>query len=219
MKRPALKLTRLFRAQTGLAAVEFALSAPLVLGIFLTGAELTNYAVTKMRVSQIALHIADNASRIGTNSLLTAPQISEAQVNDLLIGANMQAGGLRLYERGRVIISSLEPMANPNTSNRYRIRWQRCYGLRASSSSYGAQGATDLEGMGPVGQRVTAPDTGGVMFVEVAYDYRPLISARLLPTTTMRDIAAMTVRDDRYFAGNGGIGIYNNEGVTPSSCS
>lgn len=211
--------TRLMRAEAGLAAVEFALSAPLVLGIFLSGAELTNYAVTKMRLSQIALHVADNAARIGTNSLLTAPQISEAQINDLLIGANMQAGGLRLHERGKVIISSLEPMANPNTSNTYRIRWQRCYGLRAGNSSYGSQGATDLEGMGPVEQRVTAPDTGGVMFVEVAYTYRPLISARLLPSTTMRDIAAMTVRDDRHFAGNGGVGIYNNEGVTPSSCS
>ena len=212
-------LNRLIRAQSGLAAVEFALSAPLVLGIFLTGAELTNYAVTKMRLSQIALHIADNASRIGTNSLLTAPQISEAQINDLLIGANMQAGGLQLYERGKVIISSLEPTANPNTSNTYHIRWQRCYGLRAGNSSYGSQGDTGLEGMGPVEQRVTAPDTGAVMFVEVSYTYRPLLSASLLPSTTMRDSAAMTVRDDRHFEGNDGVGIYNGEGVTPSSCS
>jgi len=212
-------LNRLIRAQSGLAAVEFALSAPFVLGIFLTGAELTNYAVTKMRLSQIALHIADNASRIGSNSLLTKPQISEAQINDLLIGANMQAGGLRLHERGKVIISSLEPTANPNTSNTYHIRWQRCYGQRAGSSSYGSQGDTGLDGMGPVEQRVTAPDTGAVMFVEVAYTYQPLLSARLVPSTTMRDIAAMTVRDDRFFAGNDEVGIYNNEGVTPSSCS
>lgn len=212
-------LADLINAQTGLAAVEFALSAPLVIGIFMSGAELTNYAVTKMRVSQIALHIADNASRIGTNSLLTAPQISEAQINDLLTGANMQAGKLQLQQRGKVIISSLEPMANPNTSNTFRIRWQRCYGLRTGGSSYGAQGATGLTGMGPTQQRVTAPDTGGVIFVEVAYEYRPLLSASLIPSTTIRDIAAMTVRDDRYFAGNGGIGIYNKEGVTPSSCT
>jgi hypothetical protein len=29
----------------------------------------------------------------------------------------------------------------------------------------------------------------------------------------------MTVRNDRDYTGNGGTGIYNNEAVTPSSCS
>lgn len=57
-----------------------------------------------------------------------------------------------------------------------------------------------------------------MIFVEVAYDYEPLISDRFLPSSQIRDIAAMTVRDDRDFGGNGEIGIYNSEGVTPSTC-
>ncbi|MBB5986311.1 TadE/TadG family type IV pilus assembly protein [Sphingobium lignivorans] len=211
-------IARLKGDRSGLAAVEFALSAPVILTMFLAGAELTNFAITKMRVSQVALHIADNASRIGTNSLLTAPQISEAQINDLLIGANLQAGKLQLATRGRVIVSSLEPIANPNPTGKFRIRWQRCYGTKSHPSSYGLQGDTNLTGMGPSGQHVTAPDGGGVIFVEVAYDYEPLISDRFLPSSQIRDIAAMTVRDDRDFGGNGEIGIYNSEGVTPSTC-
>ncbi|BAK67073.1 tight adherence protein TadE [Sphingobium sp. SYK-6] len=211
-------IARLKGDRNGLAAVEFALSAPVILTMFLAGAELTNFAITKMRVSQVALHIADNASRIGTNSLLTAPQISEAQINDLLIGANLQAGKLQLATRGRVIVSSLEPIANPNPTGKFRIRWQRCYGTKSHPSSYGLQGDTNLTGMGPSGQHVTAPDGGGVIFVEVAYDYEPLISDRFLPSSQIRDIAAMTVRDDRDFGGNGEIGIYNSEGVTPSTC-
>lgn len=214
---PAL-LRRLRRDRRGLAAVEFALTAPIVLGMFLAGAELTNYALTKMRVSQIALHVADNASRIGTNSLLTAPQISETQINDLFIGANLQSGTLSLSTRARVILSSLEPVANPNTTGKFKIRWQRCYGSKTYSSSYGVQGATNLTGMGPSGQVVTAPDSGAVMFVEVAYDYQPLISARFVPTTVIKDIAAMTVRDDRDYAGNSGTGVYNNENAAVSSC-
>jgi Flp pilus assembly protein TadG len=211
-------LARLRPAQGGLAAVEFALTAPVIMAMFLAGAELTNYAITKMRISQIALHVADNASRIGTASLLTSPQISETQINDLLIGANLQAGALSLSTRGRVIVSSLEPVANPNTTSKFKIRWQRCYGGKSYTSSYGVQGATNMNNMGPTGQTVTAPDTGAVMFVEVAYDYRPLISARFIPTTVIKDIAAMTVRDDRDYAGNGGVGIYNNEGATASTC-
>ncbi len=70
---------------------------------------------------------------------------------------------------------------------------------------------------------MTAPDYGAVMFVEVAYDYQPLISARLVPTTVIKDIAAMTVRDGRDYNGDdthttGGSGIHNMEGATASSC-
>jgi len=212
------RLHRLIADRSGLALTEFALTAPIVLGIFLAGAEITNYAITKLRVSQAALHVADNGSRIGTNSLLTAPQISETQINDLLIGANLQAGNISLQQHGRVIISSLEPMANPNTSGQYRIRWQRCFGAKSFSSSYGSQGDTNLTGMGPTGQRATAPEGGGVIFVEIAYDYQPLFSASLVPATTIHDIAAMTVRDDRDYGGNDGAGVYNKESATPSSC-
>ncbi len=38
---------RLRRNRSGVAAVEFALSAPIVLTIFLSGAELTNFAITR----------------------------------------------------------------------------------------------------------------------------------------------------------------------------
>jgi Flp pilus assembly protein TadG len=218
MRPLAESLHRLRGDTSGLAAVEFALTSPIILAMFLSGAELTNYAITKLRISQIALHVADNASRIGTNSLLTAPQISETQINDLLIGANLQAGALDLSTRGRVIVSSLEPVANPNTTSKFKIRWQRCYGGKTYSSSYGVQGDTNKNNMGPAGQTVTTPDDTAVMFVEVAYDYQPLISSRLVPTTVIKDIAAMTVRDNRDYAGNGGTGIYNNEGATPSTC-
>jgi Flp pilus assembly protein TadG len=218
MRPLAASLHRLRGDTSGLAAVEFALTSPIILAMFLSGAELTNYAITKLRISQIALHVADNASRIGTNSLLTAPQISETQINDLLIGANLQAGALDLSTRGRVIVSSLEPVANPNTTSKFKIRWQRCYGGKTYSSSYGVQGDTNKNNMGPAGQTVTTPDDTAVMFVEVAYDYQPLISSRLVPTTVIKDIAAMTVRDNRDYAGNGGTGIYNNESATPSTC-
>lgn len=209
---------RLVRANSGLAAVEFAMSAPVVLSMFLAGAELTNFAITRMRISQIALHVADNASRIGANSLLTAPQISEAQINDLFIGANLQAGSLDLANRARIIVSSLEPIANPNTTNKFKIHWQRCYGGKTWPSSYGIPSPTPIDNMGPVGQKVTTPDDTGLIFVEVAYDYKPLISSRLVPSTLIKDIAAMTVRDQRDYNGNGGKGIYNNEGVTASTC-
>ena len=207
----------------GLAAVEFALSAPIVLTIFLSGAELTNYAIARMRVSQIALHIVDNASRIGTDTALSVKQISETQINDLFTGSNLQAGTLGLQSRGKVILYSLEAMASPNQAKFY-VHWQRCYGNKVYTASQ-AQGATNLTYIGPVGRQVTSVPTGtAVMYVEVAYNYKPLISSRLVPNTVLTDSAAMIVRDDRDISGDdthttGGSGVYNAANATPSLCS
>lgn len=213
---------RLHRDAGGLAAVEFALSAPIVLTIFLSGAELTNYAITRMRVSQIALHIVDNASRIGTDTALSVKQISETQINDLFIGANLQAGTLGLQSRGKVILYSLE--ADPNNAGKFYVHWQRCYGSKVYAASQ-SQGAANLSYIGPTGRQVTSVTTGtAVMYVEVAYNYKPLISSRLVPSTTLTDSAAMIVRDDRDLNGDdthttGGSGVYNTANVTASTCS
>lgn len=218
------RLTRSLRAlredSSGIALVEFAAAAPFMLGIFLTATEITNYTIVKMRVSQIALQIADNGSRIGKDSLLTSPQISEMDINDLLTGAGAQASSLGLYAHGRVIVSSLEPVANPNTTSKFMIRWQRCRGLKNFTTPYGGgQGTTNLANMGKPGQEVTTPDDAAVIYVQVVYDYQPLFSASLVPHITFDEVAAMTVRAKRDYSGNGGVGVYNNEGATPASCN
>jgi hypothetical protein len=220
MRRSAYQfLDRLRRAEDGMSMVEFALSMMFMVPLFLGGVEVTNYALTKMRVSQLALHVADNASRIGLDSLLAKPRIYEAQINDLLTGADMQAGSLNLAANGRVILSSVEPMDNPVTAGRYRIRWQRCFGTMTWPSSFGAAGATNLTGVGVAGAQVTAPTNGGVMFVEVAYTYQPLFASRgLFDTNNIRETAAMVVRDDRDYTGNGGTGVFPSSGVTASTC-
>jgi hypothetical protein len=199
------------------AAVEFGLALPLMTALAFTGAELTNFVTTKMRVSQLALHVADNAARIGTGTVLANKQITEAQINDLLTGAGLQGGRLDLFGRGRVILSSIEPVANPNPTNRYRIRWQRCRGVKNWPSSHGRAGDSNLTGVTVSGQTATAPDDGALMFVEIAYDYQPLIARLFIPQNQITAVAAMTVRDQRDYGG-GTNGIYNNENVVASTC-
>lgn len=201
-------------ATRGVALLEFALSLPILLTMSLTGAELTNYITTRMRISQIALHLADNAARIGSGSQLAAQTITETDINDLLTGANLQSGELALFTNGRVIISDLEPVANPNTTSKYKIVWQRCKGAKTThASTYGLAGATNLNGMGPAGRQATAPDNGATMFVEVYYVYQPLVKTSLSPTSDMTEVASMMVRDTRDLTQ-----IYNTAGATVSSC-
>jgi Flp pilus assembly protein TadG len=211
------RIARLRRDNSGMAVVEFALTLPFVIIVTMSAAELTNYTTTKMRVSQLALQIADNGSRIGTGTVLSNKTISETQINDILSGANLQAGKLGLFANGRVILSSLQPGVAANT---YVVKWQRCKGLK--TFTYYAAGTTERSSS-PTSTanpyKVTPPSDGAVMFVEINYTYQPLIAARFLPNITeIKEIAAMTVRDNRDYTG-GTAGIYNTEGATAASCT
>ncbi len=184
---------------SGVAMVEMALGLPLLLSAGLWGTETANFAVTNMRVAQLTSQLADNASRIGDTSTLEDRKIYESDINDLIYGAQIQGGkSLDLFERGRVIISSLE--VDEASSNQY-IHWQRCRGAKRVASSYGVAGDGlngRLAGMGPAGEEVTAEPGEAVIFVEVQYDYTPLVSTYLLATShTITSIASFTVRDSR----------------------
>lgn len=224
--RATARLRRFPRATGGLAMLEFAFTLPILLTMSLVGAELTNYITVKMRMSQLALSIADNAARMGNGTSLSAKTITEADINDVFIGAGFVSTGLNLASNGRVILSDLEPTSMPNTAGTYKIRWQRCFGQQTHASTYGVAGATKLTGMGPAGRQVTAQDDNATMFVELYYVYQPLIKIGWAPTTTLTEIASMAVRDRRDLSDDNTSGsaathpdgIYKMAGVTPSTC-
>jgi Flp pilus assembly protein TadG len=213
-----------FRENTsGVALLEFALTLPVLLVLSLTGAELTNYITTKMRISQIALHLADNAARIGSGTQLSLKTITESDINDLFIGANMQSGELALNTNGRIILSSVEP--DTANAGKYKIAWQRCKGNKTThASTYGVAGATNLTGVGPTGRQTVAPPNGVAMFVEVYYVYQPLVKSSLAPDDDMVEIASMMVRDRRDTSDDTATtnlhpkGVYKVTGVTASTC-
>lgn len=211
-RRLSRAMVALARARSGVAAVEFALVLPFLLIAGLYGTELTWYMLVNMRVSQVALQAADNASRIGDTSTITDRKIYESDLNDVLIGANLDGGSmLKLLNKGRVIISSLEV----NNSGQQYIHWQRCKGLKSTVSSYGIAGDIKASGIGPAGQEVTAQTGDAVIFVEIQYDYQPLIADGFISNKTINAIASFTVRDDRDLSQ-----IYQtNPASTVASCS
>jgi len=172
--------------------------AALILPFFLTAGlgaiEVANYSLMTMKVGQLAAQVADNASRIGDYSTLENRKIYEGDIDDLLQGAAIQSGAMDLYDHGRVIVSSLEV----DGSNNQYIHWQRCMGKKVVDSSYGKQGDVMPNGMGPAGSEVTAIPGDAVIFVEVQYDYQPLIGkAFFYGTSTVKSVASFMVRDSR----------------------
>lgn len=187
-------LRRLARGTSGVAMTEFALGAPFLLMAGLWGVEMANYALVNMKVSQLALQIADNGSRVGDTSTLQNRKIYESDINDLLFGSQLQAGkGLNLFDNGRVFVSSVEV----NGAGQY-IHWQRCRGAKTVTSSYGNEGANlGTVGIGPSGDEVAAQTDGAVIFVQINYTYQPLITNQLITNRDIQAIASYTVRDSR----------------------
>jgi hypothetical protein len=194
-----LALRRLLASRTGVAATEFAIALPFLLGTGLMGLELANRMVVQMQVTQLATHIADNASRIGDTSTLLDRKIYEGDIIDLFRGAQIQGGRrIDLFEHGRVIVSSLEVV--PDTDDRQYIHWQRCLGSKNHISNYGLEGDGldgGLPGMGPPGDEVWAFKDDAVIFVEIAYDYQSIVGRTFGLPGEITATASFTVRDDR----------------------
>ena len=207
-------LMDLARNDRGLALIEFAYVLPFMVTLGMGGLETANYVITVKSISDTAALVADNASRMATPGGVTNKKVTEAEINDVLIGANLNNEKLDLASRGRVIVSSLEL----NGAGGQYIHWQRCYGGLSYNSTHGVagDGATGaaLPGMGAAGHEARASANGPVMFVEIAYDYQPLF--RFAPITYRKivDVAAFTVRASRDLSS-----VSNPEGVAPSSCS
>jgi len=79
----------------------------------------------RQQISQLALQVADNASRIGTQNAIQT-QIDDKQINNLFLGANLQASAPNIAQKDRLFLSSLE--VDPNPPKGQYIHWQRCCG-------------------------------------------------------------------------------------------
>ncbi len=211
-------LGRLRRDDDAIMLIEFAYSLPILMSLAFTSVELTNLAIANMRVSQIAMTVADNLSRAKQSVPLGLPQLREVDINDALLGARIQGGDrLNILASGRIVVSSLQQ----NASNRQRIFWQRCKGaLTGSNSAYGVEGATEgttpgFTGMGTGANKVQAAPGSAIIFTEITYNYEPLVGSWALGNFRIRREAAYYVRDDRDLTQ-----VYNpSPAATASSCN
>lgn len=201
---------RLRRDERGMQLVEFAIALPVLLTLGLGGIELTNYTIANIRCSQISMMVADNAGRVRDS-------IDEADINEIMIGAKLMGSGVKFAQNGRIILSSIEQNV---ARNGQWIRWQRCAGAKTATSSYGAPGAgqtdTSVQAVGPAGNQIAASSGTAVMFVEVVYDYQPIVSNRYLGGRTLRYTSAFNVRQrtDQQLKNGGSLGT-----AATSACS
>ncbi|MDE1467683.1 TadE/TadG family type IV pilus assembly protein [Aurantiacibacter sp. D1-12] len=184
---------RIWRDEGGVAFVEFAFVAPILLLLILGGLELANYALAHMRVNQIAMTVADNAGRVNTG-------IDEANVQEVFAGAGVIGAPLDFEEHGRIVLSSLQHNGRNGRNEGQMINWQRCWGELDRDPAYGVEGDgrndNSLEdGMGPDGKRIISAEGTAVMVAEVYYTYQPLIdTGYMVINETIAHESAFNVR-------------------------
>ncbi len=230
----------LARDQSGVALVEFALSVPVFLFLGLYGSETAYLANANMKLSQTALNVADNASRLGQASNgVPSPTITDADIKTLFAGAKLEGDDINVLNTGRIILSSLEVKTVAGVEQQY-IHWRRCKGLRVATTKYSDDlnndGVTDttFTGMGPATAKIQAVSGSAVMFVEIEYQYTPLFNNLFYGTGTQKaskskfmnylklktppiltQDAAFNIRDNR----NLGAGLFNNIGAASPVCT
>ena len=198
-----LKSLPIITDKSGLALVEFAFVAPIMLTLGLAGLETAHLAATHMQVSQIAMLAADNASR-------ARESIDEADIREIFTGIDLTGDSIIFSENARVILSSFEHNGKSGSREGYWIRWQRCYGgNNKQASSFGVENDTSenspdsplnynasLEaGMGKSTNKLITAGLAGVNFAEVVYDYKPLVSDRFFGKITIRYNSAFVARE------------------------
>jgi hypothetical protein len=187
------KLRRLSAASEGVAVVEFAIALPFLLLMFLGAAEVVNYVLANMTVSRIGMTVADNAGRVMT-------KIDETDIVETFAGANELGRNLDFANNGRIVLSSL--VANGQTQANKKgqaINWQRCWGELDVNPAYGREGTGKgnnslKDGMGPAGSKIMAAPGTAVMFVEISYEYEPIIYGSVIGNRMIRYETAFNVR-------------------------
>lgn len=186
---------------SGVAFVEFALAAPLMLSVACYGIELAHFTAVDMKMSEVALSLADNASRIGqTDNVNVTPTVNETDIKEVMRGVQEQSAGYNFQTQGKVILTSLE---RDTATGKQVIRWQRCYGNLARQSGYGNDNDRNglngdvIAGLGHGPVKITANANSSVMFVEVFYTYKGLFGDLFVSNRTLKKEGAFLVRDNR----------------------
>jgi hypothetical protein len=205
-----------------------------VLALGLLGLETANYAMSNLRVSNIAMLTADNAARVRDS-------IDEGDIVELFTGAKMSGNNINFAQNGRIILTDLE---QTSSGNKQWVRWQRCDGalsyaatpsaLRPQTSSgtvisngtevYATDRHTDstnpssetkasLTSVGSGSNVISAQSGTAVMVVEVAYNYQPIIPNSFLQGKQITYVAAFNVRQRTDQT------LRNINRITPKSCN
>lgn len=160
MKKLFRTFRRLRRNEDGVAYLEFALSLPFLIALFMGSVEVTRYIIIAQKVEKSAVAISDVVAQSQT--------IGTAQLNQLITAVDEVMDPYTFATDGYVIITSV---TKTGTSQPV-VNWQyRGGGSWTKPSLVGSQGTVATLPNG-----LTLLDKDNVIVAEVYYNFRPMIN-------------------------------------------
>ncbi|MFQ5617796.1 MAG: TadE/TadG family type IV pilus assembly protein [Rhodospirillales bacterium] len=170
-------LRRLKRDRRGTLAVEMAVATPVVVGLLLSGIEVTRYVLLNQKIERASATMADLVSQAET--------LSEGGLINLFSATAYVMDPFDLAADGRLVVSSI----SGDDDNRARINWQRSFGGGSGGSAFGVEGGRATL---PAGFVVRDKET--VVVTEVFYDYVPAFLGTQLVARNLYNYAVFRPR-------------------------
>jgi Flp pilus assembly protein TadG len=161
----------LLKNQHGVAAIEFALAAPMLISMLLGISELSRFILVHAKAEKVAFTMSDLVSQTEQESL------TNAEITQMMDAASEVMNPFTFGAEGVVIITSV----GRTGTNQPTVRWQRSGGGTFSSSSQ--IGSVNANASLPAG--FTMADKENVIVAEVYYRFTPIFGAQILGTQTI----------------------------------
>ena len=178
MKKPLSTWALWKRAEEGIAYLEFALTLPFLLALFMGAVEVTRYVLVVQKVEKVSVSLSDIVAQ--------SQNVTTAQL-DSIITATGEI--LKPYTYGSNTYAIITSVKKTGT-NPPKVNWQ-----------YTGGGTwTHVSAIGTPGQNATLPsgftmaDKDNVIFAEVFYQFNPLMGYSSLINTTIYRVSIFKPR-------------------------
>lgn len=172
----------LLRDSRGVAALEFALMLPVLLGLSLGAYELSRFMLIHQKVEKTAYTTADVTSQY--TSLTTA------QMNQIFTAGSQIMQPFAFGANGIIIITSVSQTGNFSANNPPRVAWRTSGGGTLSRNSV----IGSVGGPAALPGGLTLNDRDNVIVAEVYYSYTPMLSGTVLSSTDVYKVAVFKPR-------------------------
>lgn len=152
--------------QEGVAMIEFALAAPVLVGLLLSSIDITSYLVAHQRVSRASYTMSNLLTQMDKG-------LSESQISDMMLALDEVSKPFSISEDGVATMTAVIGKDDGAGGLEYSVAWQRCYGPNAHSNRFGDTGSTVDETDIPASTIVT--DGQILVVTEVDYTFTPML--------------------------------------------
>jgi len=154
--------------QKGIAAIEFALVAPVFIILLLGSVDAASYLIAHQKISRSAYTVSNLMTQMDKG-------LSESQVSDMMLSLDRVSSPFDVSESGVATVTAIIGEGTDGAApDNYKITWKRCYGANSSTSSYGDVGDTISIASGDIPDDMIASTSQILVITEVEYNFEPI---------------------------------------------